>query len=273
MPELPEVQLVADGIAKDCTGDVIVDVEVFWPGYIVGADRETLVDLLIGQTIRKTGRRGKFILIYMDRHNILLHLRMTGKVLTSRNPGEPPLHTHLVLTLVSGISLAFNDVRKFGRFELVPVSAWKERLKSLNLGWEPFEEGYTSENLGMAIAGKSRSIKNILLDQRVIAGIGNIYACEILFEAGIDPFRTGGGLNREELERIVSNTRLVLLRAIDRGGASISDYVGVNGESGRMQNFFKVYGRENEECMRCGGTVARVPDIGRSTFLCPSCQE
>ncbi len=154
----------------------------------------------------------------------------------------------------------------------MPIEDVEDGIGSLGLGVEPFSREFNFGNLAARFNGRQRSIKNVLLDQTIIAGIGNIYACEILFASRLNPFRSAGTLSRPELIRLVRATRRVLGEAIARGGSSISDYVHLDGESGGMQDRFKVYGREGEQCLRCKDVVGREVLVGRSTYWCPSCQ-
>lgn len=273
MPELPEVQLVVDAINKSLSNRKIIGVNILWPGYLTAASPKKFIGALIGQSIRGAGRRGKFIIIHLDDYALLLHLRMTGKVLQLNNSDEPPAHTHVTFLLDNGKLIAFNDVRKFGRLELVEQKHLEERIARLHLGFEPLEPEFNAENLLDMLKGRQRSIKNILLDQNVVAGIGNIYACEILHDANINPFSSGDNISITEVQGLIKSTRKVLQFALSRGGSSISDYFHLNGDKGSMQNHFAVYGREGEPCERCGEVILRKVQVGRSTFWCPSCQK
>ena len=274
MPELPEVELVVSEINRDVAGRVIAGGEVLWPGYVVGVEPPDQIGrLLCGERLVEARRRGKFILISLERHAVLNHLRMTGRISQLRDGEEPPWHTHVIFDLEGGGRLAFSDVRKFGRLEVFPLESAEERIEALGLGLEPLERSFNSRSLAKILAGRSRSIKSVLLDQKLIAGIGNIYASEILFGARIDPFRPAGSLVGEEVSRVAGATRKVLGKAIERGGSTISDYVRPGGGTGEMQEEFRVYGRAGEACPACSGELIREIQLGRSTFWCPNCQK
>lgn len=273
MPELPEVQIVVNGINNDLAGRKIVSGEVLWDVYVVGATPKQFGKELSGQTIQRAERRGKYILIFLERHVLLLHLRMTGKLVLLSAGDELPKHTHALLEFADGGRVGFNDARKFGRLEVVPLESLDGRIQQLGLGLEPFSDEWTAKNFGKKVSGRMKPIKNILLDQGAVAGIGNIYACEILYAAGIHPLKKGGQLSAAEINEIISHTPKVLKAAIERGGASIRDYIAVNGESGEMQNHFAVYNRAGLQCPRCDGTIEREVVAGRSTYWCSGCQK
>jgi formamidopyrimidine-DNA glycosylase len=256
MPELPEVELVVRGLHQLVVGRKIIGARVLWPGYIEGINKPKQIgSILSGEKFVSAERRGKFILIRLEHHAMLNHLRMTGKILKLEGGGIPP-HTHVVFELDDGSRLVFSDVRKFGRLQVFPIDQVVEKVEALNLGIEPLGDDFTSVNLALLFSARSRSIKSMLLDQTIMVGIGNIYACEILFAARVEPFRPAGALERKEIARIVRSTRRILQ----------------DGEPGGMQDRFRVYGRAGERCLRCGGTVSREVQVGRSTFWCRSCQ-
>ena len=273
MPELPEVELVVKEFNRDVAGKVIMGGEVLWPGYVVGVEPPSDIgSLLRGERMVEARRRGKFILIRLERHAMLNHLRMTGRISQLSDGEEPPVHTHVIFDLEGGGRLAFSDVRKFGRLEVFPLGMAEERIEALGLGIEPLERGFNSRSLARILEGRGRSIKSVLLDQKLIAGIGNIYASEILFLARIDPFRPAGSLDGDEVSRVAAATKKVLRKAIDRGGSTISDYVRPGGGTGQMQDEFRVYGLVGEPCPVCGRAIIRDVQLGRSTFWCPKCQ-
>ncbi len=272
MPELPEVELVVRDLNRVMAGRTILRARVIWPGYVEGLKPGNLGKTLKGERFERAGRLGKFILITLTRYAMLNHLRMTGRIL-KLPPGENiPKHTHVIFDLDDGSRLLFSDVRKFGRLRVFPRQDSPEQVESLQLGLEPFGKQFTGRNLARLCRGRSRGIKNLLLDQTAVAGIGNIYACEILFAAGIDPFRSAGSVSTGEITKIIRSTRRILRQAIDNGGSSISDYVRVDGELGGMQNHFFVYGRAGGKCFRCRNFVTREVQVGRSTFWCRGCQ-
>ena len=272
MPELPEVELVVRDLEHEVVGCAVEGVELIWPGYLEGIEPENFAKRLIGQDFRGAERIGKFILLRLDAAALLVHLRMTGKILKLPPGCEAPPHTHVLLRLDDGSRLAFSDIRKFGRLRVVTVEEIAQVIASLGLGIEPLDRSFAGGRLRELFRGRRRSIKSALLDQSLVAGIGNIYACEILFAASIGPARPAGSLSRGELTCLVRAARRILKAAIDLGGASLRDYRHLDGGGGRMQNSFKVYARESEPCHRCGGTIRRIVQSGRGTFWCPCCQ-
>ena len=219
-------------------------------------------------------RRGKWIVAEMDGGDrLVFHLGMTGQL--TMTPAETPTrpHTHLVFDLDEGAGqLRFRDVRRFGSVTLFRADEDVEAFfGEAGLGPEPFglDASYWRERL----ASTARCLKAVLLDQRVVAGVGNIYADEALFEARLHPARTASGLNAREADRLRRAVETVLNRAVERGGSSIRDYVGGAGQKGAMQTEFRVYGRTGEPCRRCGGPIERIRLAGRSTHFCPVCQK
>lgn len=273
MPELPEVELIVRDINRRVVGLSIAGVEIFWEGYIEGIEPGLLGKTLIGQHFMRAERCGKFILLRLDSVGILNHLRMTGNITKLSHDAEFPQHTHVALDLSDGDRLAFSDTRKFGRLQVFSLEAADERIGALGLGLDPFEGNFAVERLAELLNGRKRSIKSAMLDQRLIAGIGNIYACEILFRAALNPLGPAGSLSKRELARFVEACREVLSEAINHGGSSISDYRSLDGESGNMQKRFMVYDRENEICKVCGSAIVREVLNGRSTYWCPRCQK
>ena len=273
MPELPEVQTVVNGLNHVARDKSISELKVHWSGYIAGIDPVELGRVLKGQRFIEARRRGKYIIIELDKSFLILHLRMTGKVLNLDHYASIDKHTHAEIHFEGGLRIGLSDVRKFGRLEYVPRNMIDQRLAKIDLGPEPLEDEFSAETLHERISKSARPIKNILLDQKVVAGLGNIYVCEILFLSGISPQRHGADLNRNEVEKIVEHTKEILQFAIDKGGSSIRDYVNVDGKTGEMQKHFDVYGREGELCYRCDTELTKIKQAGRSSFFCPSCQK
>ena len=267
MPELPEVETTVRGLEKVLLGKRIARVE------LRRADLrrpfpEGLGQRLTGAAVTSLGRRGKFGLIHTDRGDTLVfHLGMSGKWRV--DPNELRAHDHLVLDLEDGRRVALNDPRRFGSVELVP-SAQLETLPSIQaLGREPMD--LDADELHRQFNGRSAPIKSLLLDQRIAAGLGNIYVCEALHRAHISPRRAAGRISRSAIERLVVAVREVIEEAIAAGGSTLRDYAAPNGELGYFSKRFAVYDRESRACP-CGGTIRRIVQGGRSTFYCPKCQ-
>ena len=267
MPELPEVETTVRGLEHILKGRRIARIEARRPDL----RRALPVDLgqrLTGARVTQLGRRAKYGLIDTDRGDTLVfHLGMSGHWRV--DPGEIGKHDHFIIETDEGRRVALNDARRFGSLDLVrsdELAAWPAFAA---LGPEPLD--ITAEELKARLAGRSAAIKLLLLDQRIIAGLGNIYVCEALFRAGIHPKRAGGSISIERLRRLVPAIHDVLAEAIAAGGSSLRDFASPDGELGYFSKSFAVYDREGQPCA-CGGTVRRIVQGGRSTFYCPKCQ-
>lgn len=268
MPELPEVETTVRGLRPVLEGQRIALVQLRRPDL----RRPFPADLgqrMTGATVTGLSRRAKYGLIETDRGDTMVfHLGMSGRWRV--DPSEALPHDHLILETATQ-RLALNDARRFGSVDLLATTALADFPAFKALGPEPLGPELTAAYLHAALAGRIASIKLLLLDQRIVAGLGNIYVCEALHLAGISPKRGGGELSRAKLERLVAAIRSVLLSAIEAGGSTLRDYARPDGELGYFSKQFLVYGREGEPCA-CGGTVARYAEGGRSTFWCPKCQ-
>ena len=270
MPELPEVETTVRGLTPVLEGQRIRRVLMRRPD-LRRAMPEDLGQRLTGASVTGLGRRAKYGLIDTDRGDTMIfHLGMSGRWRV--DPAEILPHDHLVIQTEAGRTLALNDARRFGSVDLVPTARLDEWPAFRALGPEPLGPEFTAAHLKAALAGRSASIKLLLLDQRIVAGLGNIYVCEALYESRIAPRRAGGSLSKARLVRLVEAVHLVLDAAIAAGGSSLRDYARPDGELGYFSKQFKVYGREGQPC-ECGGTVARYAEGGRSTFWCPRCQK
>ena len=267
MPELPEVETTVRGLAHVLDGRRIERVE---------ARRADLrhsfpVDLgqrLTGARVVGLHRRAKYGLIDTDRGDTLVfHLGMSGH--WRIDPSEIGKHDHFLITTDEGRRLALNDARRFGSLDLVRTDELADWPPIKALGPEPFD--IVAEELRRRLAGRSAAIKLLLLDQRIVAGLGNIYVCEALYRAGIHPRRAGGSVSLDRLERLVPAIHKVLAEAITAGGSTLKDFASPDGELGYFSKSFAVYDREGLPC-GCGGTVRRIVQGGRSTFYCPKCQ-
>ena len=226
---------------------------------------------MTGATITRLGRRAKYGLIDTDRGDTMIfHLGMSGRWRV--DPGDLLVHDHLVIETSRGRRVALNDPRRFGSVDLVPTAELAHFPPFNTMGPEPLGPLLTPDYLKAALKGRTASIKLMLLDQRLVAGLGNIYVCEALFAAGISPKRAAGSVSIVKLARLVRAIHAVLEAAIAAGGSSLRDYARPNGELGYFSKQFAVYGREGARCS-CGGTVRRYSEGGRSTFWCPACQK
>ncbi|HWK35222.1 bifunctional DNA-formamidopyrimidine glycosylase/DNA-(apurinic or apyrimidinic site) lyase [Sphingomonas sp.] len=270
MPELPEVETTVRGLAPVLEGQAIARVTLRRADLRRPMPHD-LGQRLTGATVTALGRRAKYGLIDTDRGDTLIfHLGMSGRWRV--DPAEILPHDHLVLETRAGRRLALNDPRRFGSLDLVPTAELAEWPAFKALGPEPLGPDFTGAYLATVLDGRSASIKTLLLDQRLVAGLGNIYVCEALYEARIAPTRPGGKIGRAALDRLVVAVREVLEAAIAAGGSTLRDYARPDGELGYFSKQFQVYGREGQPCA-CGGIVARRVDGGRSTFWCPACQK
>lgn len=289
MPELPEVETIRRGLAEQIRGAVIDDVTANGCR-VFQASAETLLSQLPGQRIEKLTRRGKFLLFGLQRHCLVFHLGMTGQ-LTVRDPERadssrfirhpttglqrarqhpPDVHTHLLLHLSDGRAVLYRDPRKFGRIELIEPGALDAYFRKLGL--EPFSEEWRLEAFLKRFRNRKLRVKTLLLDQKFVAGVGNIYADEALFESGIHPARLAHRLRRWEKVELFRAVGQVLDQGIRFGGSSIRDYINSDGERGSNQEELKVYGREGQSCLVCGAAVRKIVISQRGTHFCPHCQ-
>jgi formamidopyrimidine-DNA glycosylase len=269
MPELPEVETTVRGLANVLDGRRLTSVAP-QRADLRRAIPADLRQRLTGARVIGLGRRAKYGLIETDRGDTLIfHLGMSGR--WRIDPESLGPHDHLLIETDEPRRLSLNDPRRFGSLDLMPTGAVVDWPPFRALGPEPLGPDFTAKALGAALAGRSAPIKAMLLDQRIVAGLGNIYVCEALNMARIAPTRAGGAVRPAELKRLVIAIRDVLTSAIEAGGSTLRDYARPDGELGYFSKQFRVYGREGEGCP-CGGVVARRVDGGRSTFHCTVCQ-
>ena len=275
MPELPEVETVMRGLRARMEGRVIRRAEVRRPN-LRWPFPDGLAARLTGARVLGFRRRAKYILMRLDGGgSVLLHLGMSGRMLIRRHgANEPILHEHVGMETDDGWVVGFVDPRRFGSIDLVATDAEDGHRLLAGLGPEPLDDAFTPAVLSAALAGRRTPIKAALLDQRVVAGLGNIYVCEALFRAGIAPTRHAADVAGSQAARLVPEIKATLHEAIAAGGSSLRDYVQPDGELGYFQHAWQVYGREGERCPACPGPpaclgIARVVQSGRSTFLCP----
>ena len=274
MPELPEVETVRRGLALRMSGRRIVQAELRRPD-LRRPFPPMLAERLDGARIGGLARRGKYILIELDETGLLLlHLGMSGRI-TANSPGEPSgngdaKHDHVVLTLDDGTVVRLNDPRRFGVLDYLRRGEEAMHPLLAGMGPEPLEPGFDGAYLARALAGKMTPIKSALLDQRIVAGLGNIYVCEALYRAGVSPRRLAATVSGARAARLASAIREVLAEAIEAGGSSLRNYVQANGELGYFQHRWAVYAHEGEPCpgCTCAEGVRRITQAGRSTFFC-----
>lgn len=277
MPELPEVETVKRGLAAAITGAKINGLESDLPKMLRGKTRPAFAAAVTGAKINGVNRRGKYLLINLSNgQTIVAHLKMTGQMLVVKKTEPVEKHTHVILHLSGGRDLRFKDIRQFGFLELFKTETIGEGGEKMpGLGPEPLSRAFTPGVLFWKLKKRPKSkIKSLLLDQSVVAGLGNIYADEVLHHAKVRPSRRAGTLTEKERDRIYSAIRSVLPDAIAKKGTTVRDFVGVDGEPGGYVTHLKAYGRAGENCPTCGaGVIKRVVIGGRATHYCPKCQK
>jgi formamidopyrimidine-DNA glycosylase len=277
MPELPEVESLRRILARSIVGRTIVEAKIA-EARLRRAVAPEFASRIIGASIVGIERRAKYLLIELDRDRIvMLHLGMSGS-LTHRYRGQDaagldPRHDHVSVKLDDGSTLVFNDPRRFGLMKLVERTELKAIAELAGLGPEPFSPEFDSDYLWELSRGRKAAIKNVLMDQRVVAGVGNIYASEILFRARVRPTRRAGRVTRAELKRIATLTREVLREALGSGGTTFRSYRDSRNQPGRYTRRLRVYDREGKPCPDCSATIRTVVIGQRSSFFCPRCQK
>jgi formamidopyrimidine-DNA glycosylase len=269
MPELPEVETIVRDLRRLVSGATIRRASVSRPDLIIGSPA-TFEDALANRRIREVDRRAKNIVIRLNGDRLIVNLGMTGRVLVLDRDAANPPHTGAQFELADGRTIVYQDVRRFGRLEVIPADAWDIRTGSM--GVEPLSEDFTPDLL-LRIARLSRvAVKTWLMDQKRVVGVGNIYASEALFRAKVNPRKAAKRLTKREVGRLHQAIRDVLQEAIDFRGTTLLDYRDPSGERGGFAARLRVYDREGEPCVNCGSPIRRIVQAGRSTFYCPSCQ-
>ena len=271
MPELPEVETVRAGLLPVMQGARFKSVTLNRPDLRFPFP-ERFAERLVGATVTALTRRAKFLCAQLSTgERLFMHLGMSGSFTIERGEAVPPAkHDHVVFVMNNGATITFNDPRRFGFMEMVGQG---EPYRLDGLGPEPLGNSFSAPVLRAALKGKKSKIKAALLDQRVVAGLGNIYVCEALFKSGISPKRAAGRLSVAETERLVGHIKTVLTRAIAAGGSTLKDFKAADGTLGYFQHSFEVYGREGEPCTVCAREISRIVQSGRSSFYCRSCQK
>lgn len=286
MPELPEVETVRGGLIPAMEGQVLRAVTLRRTG-LRWPFPPDLSERLTGARILALRRRSKYILAETDRGDTaLLHLGMSGRITVSGLaqayvPGQfhhthPQLqaHDHVIFDMANGARVTFNDPRRFGALDICKTAVLEHHPLLANLGPEPLGNDFHASHLAQRFRGRRSPVKAALLDQRNVAGLGNIYVCEALHRAGIHPTRAAGRIGAARIEHLTAEIRTILQEAIEAGGSSLRDYRQADGELGYFQHGFRAYGREGQPCLKagCGGTLKRIVQSGRSTWFCPACQ-
>lgn len=273
MPELPEVETIRKTLEQLVLNKKIENITINWAKIIKHPDDTGhFKQTLLGETIKKIDRRGKFLLFYLDHYVLVSHLRMEGKYRLAESAEPVTKHTHVIFHFTDGTDLRYNDVRKFGTMHVFPIGEEFTDRPLDHLGPDPFQSEYTLDYLTKRLEKTSRNIKATLLDQTIIAGLGNIYVDEVLFLSRVHPEKRAKDLSEKEAELVWKNARIVLKEAVKQGGTTIRSYVNGQGEMGMFQQELFVYGQEKKACKHCGEEIIKLKVAGRGTHVCPSCQ-
>tara|TARA_B110000014_G_C20063842_1_gene554241 strand:+ start:182 stop:1045 length:864 start_codon:yes stop_codon:yes gene_type:complete len=286
MPELPEVEIVKKSLFKMINKAKITNVKINNKNLRYEIPKN-FSKSLIGEKIFKISRRSKYLVIHLKNKYILIHLGMTGKILLLKKKNKElfktsfyynmnilPQHNHIYFTLSNGYTLIYNDVRRFGFFKFYKNTKLSEITHLKNLGFEPLNNLFNSKYFKSYIKNKKKNIKNLLMDQRFVSGLGNIYVNEALFLSRIQPERSLSSLTTKEIKKLILNIKSILKLAIIKGGSSIRDFKNISGKTGSFQQYFRVYGKENNKCSRisCTGRIIKIFISNRSSFYCKKCQ-
>ena len=282
MPELPEVETIMLGVSPFLEGATIKKIKLNRPD-LRWPFPENFANRLKEAKVLGLKRRSKYILVALSTgETLLIHLGMSGKILVSgskigsyfHESAKGSTHDHVIFELYDGTIITYNDPRRFGAMDLAKTEDLNNHKFLQKLGPEPLGNNFNSDYLKIKLSKKESPIKNVLLDQSVVSGLGNIYVCEALFMSGISPRKKASKISKGKCEELVQNIRTILISAIEAGGSSLKDFTDIQGNSGYFQFEFYVYGRENNWCKTrdCGHKIQRISQSGRSSFYCPSCQ-
>ena len=272
MPEIAEVETVRNVLKKRILNKKIVDVKVLYTKMIEN-NIDDFKKILINNEFIDILRKGKWLIFELNNYYLLSHLRMEGKYFI-KNSTEPTVkHEHVIITFNDGTELRYHDTRKFGRMKLIEKAELKNTIEIQKQGIEPIDDNLTVNYLLNNFKGKKMPMKTCLLDQEIISGLGNIYADEVLFKAGIHPLRKPETITKAECESIIISSKEIILKAISEGGTTIKSYTSSLGVIGNYQNFLQVHKKEGMACPRCNNIIKRIKVGGRSTYFCEHCQK
>jgi len=286
MPELPEIEIIKRSLFKMINKAKIIDIKINNRNLRYKIPR-TFSNHLVGEKILRISRRSKYLIFYFKKKLLLAHLGMSGKLLLMRSSDNKMFktsfyydlniaqnHNHIYFTLSNGLVLIYNDVRRFGFFKLYNTKHLNKITFLKKLGLEPFGKNFNIKYFEKFVQNRKKNIKNLLMDQTFVSGLGNIYVNEALFMAKIKPLRICSSLNKRKIKNLILNIKKILILSISKGGSSIKNFKNTRGKSGSFQQFFKVYGRENKNCSRisCKGKIQKINISNRSSFYCNKCQ-
>ena len=268
MPELPEVETTKNGLAKFLINKTITKVEIFNPSLRWSIDK-SIIKKLSNRTIKSFSRRGKYILFNLNQGHLMIHLGMSGKINVVDIDEPLKKHDHFLLHFNKKV-MRYNDPRRFG--SIFYLESLDHKLLN-SLGVEPLEDSFHENYLFENSRNKTQNVKAFIMDSRIVVGVGNIYACESLYMAGINPKTKANKISKLRYINLTNNIRMVLKKAIKAGGTTLQDFAKVDGKPGYFSQELSVYGRENENCYNCNGKIKRIVQNQRSTFYCPKCQK
>ncbi|MEL6567092.1 MAG: bifunctional DNA-formamidopyrimidine glycosylase/DNA-(apurinic or apyrimidinic site) lyase [Pseudomonadota bacterium] len=280
MPELPEVETVRRGLAPAFEGRRIIELAVNRPDLRFPFP-ERFAERVSGARVERLGRQAKFLAMDLSTgETLVMHLGMSGRFTVEdarpgafhHDTGTLPAHDHVIFHIEGGARVVYNDPRRFGFMEIWPTADFAAYPRLVEMGPEPLSNGFNATYLSRALAGKKTPIKAALLDQKIIAGLGNIYVCEALFRSGISPRRQAASIGPARAERLAAAINAVIAEAIEAGGSSLRDFAAADGELGYFQHTFRVYDQEGQPCPTCAAPVKRIVQSGRSSFFCGQCQ-
>ena len=286
MPELPEIEIVKRSLSKMINKSKIIGVKINNKNLRYKLPH-VFCQNLIGEKILRVSRRSKYLIFHFKKKLLLAHLGMSGKILLTRSSDSAvfktsfyydfnilPKHNHVYFKLNNGLILIYNDVRRFGFFKLYYNTKLNEIIFLKKLGLEPLSKKFNTKYFKRLTLNKKKNVKNLLMDQTFISGLGNIYVNEVLFMSKIHPLRKCDGLNKTEMKKLILNIKKILKFSISKGGSSIKDFQNTTGKSGNFQQFFHVYGKERKNCSRisCKGEIKKIQILNRSSFYCDKCQ-
>ena len=274
MPELPEVEAVRMTLANLITGKEMIRVWANYPDIVKEPiEFQQFAKRLEGERFESVLRKGKFLILETSQYAMISHLRMEGKYVLADAQDPYHKHTHLFFTFSDGTELRYEDVRKFGTIHLVKRGRHMQTPMLQRLGPDAIEVDFHKAYLKEKVRNRTRSIKSLLLDQEIVAGLGNIYVDEVLFHANVHPLQTGAHLSDQDLQRIVQGAKEILQKSIALGGSTVRSYLNAQGKMGTFQNELKIYGKNDLPCIVCGQRIEKIKVAGRGTHYCPQCQK
>lgn len=274
MPELPEVETIKNTLKSFVAGKTIDATSIYWSNIVkFPDDTEAFKHFLQGETIHDISRKGKFLLFHLDDYVLVSHLRMEGKYSVHQQTESVKKHTHVIFSFTDGTEMRYNDVRKFGTMHLFPKGSELTQKPLSNIGPDALEDAFTRSLFHEKLKRSSRYVKACLLDQTIVAGLGNIYADETLYRASVHPLKRANRLTKKEVQSLHEAAIAILKEAVEKGGTTIRSYTNSQGEMGMFQQTLYVYGKENEPCTVCGEPIVKMKVGGRGTHICNTCQK